>query len=291
MQCKQKTGKINIPDGKKVAVALTYDCDAQTLWTGSVGRTDQVSLSRGEFGALVGIPRILDMLERKKVKATFFVPGQTADSFPDVICAIRDAGHEIGFHSYAHKYNGTMSYEEEFDDMERALASLAKLDIHPSCYRAPGPDYSPQTLDLLEKFGFKYASNLLGNDIYPYYPQKVTGSAESGNHFGETSPVLELPLGVALDDIIFVEEVPQMSFMPRTILRPTDWHLNRWKTVYDYTAELGGGEFISVNHPQASGHPEFILNMERFIDYCNENDAWFATCRDIYENFVPDTTN
>lgn len=286
-----KTGKINIPDGKKVAVALTFDCDAQTLWTGSVGRTDQVSLSRGEYGALVGIPRVLEMLERKQVKATFFVPGQTADTFPEVICAIRDAGHEIGFHSYGHKYNGTMSYDEEYDDMERAQASLAKLGIHPKCYRAPGPDYSPQTLDLLEKFGFKYASNLIGSDAYPYYPRKIRGNAEGGNTFGEVSTVLELPLAAGLDDIIFIEEVPNMPYMPRIILRPTSWHLNRWKAFYDYTAELGGGEIISVNHPQASGHPEFIINMERFIDYCRENDAWFATCGEIYEHFVPDEQN
>lgn len=283
-----RTGKINIPDGKKVAVALTYDCDTLTLWTGSVGRTDQLSLSRGEYGIACGIPRILDMLEREKIHATFFMPGKIAETVPDLVLAMKEAGHEIGYHGYAHVSNSVMSYDQELSAMDKGLNALAKLGVYPKGYRAPSADYSPQTIELLEKFGFEYASNLIGGDIYPYYPRKITGNIEKGNQFGETSSILEMPLSWALDDIVFVETITQFPYMPLNYLHPTKEHLERWKAVYDYTARFGNGELISVNHPQASGHPEFILNMERFIHYCKEHDAWFTNCHGIYEHFVPD---
>jgi peptidoglycan/xylan/chitin deacetylase (PgdA/CDA1 family) len=289
MSHQQKSGKIKLPEGKNVAVSLTYDCDALSLWIGSVGRTTPVSLSRGEYGAVVGIPRILEMLKKYDIITTFFIPGHTADTYPNICRAILDAGHEIGWHGYAHHSNSTMSYEEEDRTMQMGLDALARIGAHPVGYRSPSCDYSPNTMTLLEKYGFKYSSNLMGNDMYPYYSRPVTGHLEQGNTFGSPLSVLELPLAWYTDDIIFIEYVNKFPYMPPTYLRPAKEHYERCITAYDYTRRFPGCELILVNHPQASGHPEFIINMERMIEHMQDNGAWFTTCESIADNFVPDS--
>ena len=59
-------------------------------------------LGRGEFGARVGVPRVLDLLDSHGLDATFFVPGHTVESYPAETASILEAGHEIAHHSYAH---------------------------------------------------------------------------------------------------------------------------------------------------------------------------------------------
>ena len=71
-----------------MACCLCFDFDALSLWLGLFRFTTANPLSRGEFGATVGVPRILELLDRYELKATFFVPGHTAVVFPDAVRAI-----------------------------------------------------------------------------------------------------------------------------------------------------------------------------------------------------------
>ena len=289
MYHKQHSGKVKVPPGKTAAVSITFDMDALTLWTDSVGRQTPVALSRGEYSAFAGIPRILDMLDKYKLTSTFFIPGRTADTFPEVVREIAAAGHEIGFHGYSHASNTTMTFEEEDRSMQMGLDALKRIGAHSVVgYRAPSCDYSPNTMTLLEKYGFKYCSNLLGNDGYPYYPRPVIGHSDRGNEFGKPLPILELPLCYQTDDIVFIEYVNQFPYMAPLILRPAKELFDREMGAFDYAVKNPGSELILVNHPQATGHPEFIMNMERMIEYMTERGAWITTCREIYENFKPD---
>jgi len=79
-------------------ICLTFDFDALSVWLGSFGIDTPTAMSRGEFGARVAAPRIVRLLKREQIKATFFIPGHTVDSFPEICAQIRDAGHEIGHH-------------------------------------------------------------------------------------------------------------------------------------------------------------------------------------------------
>ncbi|MCD8052809.1 MAG: polysaccharide deacetylase [Lachnospiraceae bacterium] len=289
MVARQRSGKIRVPDGKTVAVSITFDCDALTLWQDSTGQTGPVSLSRGEYGMLAGIPRILDMLERYGIKTTFFVPGRTADTYPEIIREIIAAGHEIGWHGYSHANNTTMSLEEEDRAMQMGIDAICRCGAPaPIGYRAPSCDYSPNTMGLLTKYGFRYASNLMGNDNFPYYPCPVIGHSDRGNEFAEPLPILELPLSYQTDDIIFIEYVNKFPWMPPMPLRPTSELFQREMGAFDYACKTPGSEVILVNHPQATGHPEFIMNMERMIEHMQERGAWLVPCKDIYEAFIPD---
>ena len=75
------------------------------------------------------------------VRATFFVPGFTADSHPDVVRAILDAGHEIGHHGYLHEPMQGMTAEAEAQYIDRGLEALDRVDgVVPSATGAGGAE-------------------------------------------------------------------------------------------------------------------------------------------------------
>lgn len=117
------------PQGKSAAAAFTFDVDAESavLWNNeSVGARMSV-MSHQAYGPLVGVPRILELLERHQIPSTFFVPGHTADRYPQAIRSIVAAGHEIAHHGYLHEQPTALTLEEEIDVIDRGLAALADV--------------------------------------------------------------------------------------------------------------------------------------------------------------------
>src|SRR5256885_17060591 len=104
-------------------VCLSFDFAALSVWL-AYARVPPAMLQRGEYGARVGVPRVLELLDRHSLKATFFVPGHTVESFPAETESILDAGHEVAHHSYAHVDPSGQSPAEERADMERASSVL-----------------------------------------------------------------------------------------------------------------------------------------------------------------------
>ena len=88
-------GHVQLPQGKRIAVNLGTDFDAQSLWLGAFNKPSPSYMSRGEFGAEVGTPRLLELYDRFNVTTNWFTPGHTVDTFPDACRRIRDAGHEL----------------------------------------------------------------------------------------------------------------------------------------------------------------------------------------------------
>ena len=83
------------PNGARCAVAFSFDCDHETFELGA-GGTAVGRLAWGEFGRRVGTPRILDVLQRHGIPATFFMPAVCALIDPDETRRIVAAGHEVG---------------------------------------------------------------------------------------------------------------------------------------------------------------------------------------------------
>ena len=84
---------------------FTFDVDAEAVMLADhpevIDYLDVIGHQR--YGPQVAVPRILRMLDRRGLRTTFFVPGWVAETWPDVIRSIRDAGHEIGHHGYMHE--------------------------------------------------------------------------------------------------------------------------------------------------------------------------------------------
>ncbi len=87
-------------DDKRLTACLTFDLDALSVWI--AGSDNPAKISRGEF-VVVAVPRILSLLQRHEIRATFFVPGHTALAYPDLVRRVRDAGHELGHHGWVHE--------------------------------------------------------------------------------------------------------------------------------------------------------------------------------------------
>src|SRR5258705_8020076 len=95
------------PGGAQVAVSWTFDLDAEAGWLGVGPQYARrlSTLSEGRYGVVRGTPRILDLLAGHGIAATFFVPGQTAQSHPDVGKAILGGGNEGAHHGHLHLRN------------------------------------------------------------------------------------------------------------------------------------------------------------------------------------------
>lgn len=281
----QKTGKIRLPEGKKVAVSLGMDFDAQAIWDGSFNLLSPAYMSRGEFGAEVAAGRILDLLDKYDLKITWFVPGHTADTFPDICKEILKRGHEIGHHGYVHENPTNQPYDQERKVMEMGLEALDRIGApKPTIYRSPYWDFSPNTLKILEEYGFKYDSSLMGNDLFPYYPRPVECHSDSANIFGEPSKILELPVSWFLDDW------PQTEYLTggQEGQRPAKDIYDRWTSIFDYAHDkLDGACYMLTCHPQTTGRAYMIQMYEELIQYFLRKDAWFATASQVGDAFVP----
>lgn len=252
------------PRGARCAVMFTFDFDAETLWISrdpsNVKRLG--TLSQGTYGAKVGVPKILELLRQYGLKATFFVPGWTAEKYPSCVEAMLRDGHEIGHHGYLHEWIDPDFPIQEREALEKGLAALnATAGVRPSGYRSPAGETSENLIALLAEYNFLYDSSLQ-DDIQPY--QLITPAGIPGP--------IELPWHWSLDD------APYMLFSlknPRPIM--TNSHvLEIWRDEFQaiYTS---GGLFNLVCHPQVIGRPSRLALLREFIKFTLKlPDVWYA---------------
>ena len=261
-------------------VCLTFDFDALSVWFGFQHVTPAM-LQRGEYGARVGVPRILRMLADHDIPATFFVPGHTVDSFPRETEAILAAGHEIGHHSYAHVDPSGQTEDEERADMERALAAMERLGVRPAGYRSPSADLSPHTLALLEEHEFAYDSSLMADDFRPYRPRIGDEVArDEPLRRGRDAALWELPMSFELDDWPHF----QFLFAPyRAGLAAPSKVLEIWTGEFDWMhRHLDGGLLTVTMHPQVIARGHRMAMLEAFVAHCRTaGDVRFARMGDV----------
>jgi len=247
---------------------LTFDFDAEALW---LSRDPTVVdrpgiLSQGTYGANVGVPRILELLDREGMRATFFIPGWVAEHHPSETRAIRDAGHEIGHHGYLHERAVPTDPDGERLAFSRGLQALQEVaGVRPLGYRSPGWDLTPITLSLVREAGMLYSSNLM-DDAWPYLHRHPDGD------------VVELPVQWHLDD------APFFQFNPHLVNRPiasTTLVLGQWQEEFLGALEFGG-LFNLTMHPQLTGHPSRLRMLRRLIQVIREHDdVWITTCEAV----------
>src|SRR5262249_10338696 len=88
-------------DGARVCVALSFDSDHETS-TLREGSVSPGRLSQGQYGSRAAVPRILALLRRHGLRASFFVPAVVALLHPDEQPRAGDAGHELASHGRIH---------------------------------------------------------------------------------------------------------------------------------------------------------------------------------------------
>jgi peptidoglycan/xylan/chitin deacetylase (PgdA/CDA1 family) len=261
-------------------ICLSFDFDALSVWF-SYPHTTPAMLARGEYGARVGVPRILELLARYQLPATFFIPGHTVESFPAVVERILAAGHEVGHHSYAHVNPSQQTPDEERRDMERALGALQAVGVKPLGFRSPSADYSDVTLALIEEYGFRYDSSLMADDFRPYHPRAGDRvSQQSPLVPGRESSVWELPICFEFDDWVHF----QFNFEPyRNGTSAPSKVLEIWQADVDWMhRHVTDGILTAAMHPQVIGRAHRVAMLEQFILFCQaRGDLEFSRMGDV----------
>lgn len=250
------------------SVCLTFDFDAVSLWVSSFKQTSATPVSRGEYGANVGIGRVLEVLRASDVKATFFVPAHTAISFPRQTRRIFEEGHEIGVHGYCHETPIGYSREAEADLLEQSIAKLRTVlgsDFTPVGYRSPAWDLSAYSVELLLERGFLYDSSMMADDFTPYRARRGDKVDEEAFVPGEVTRLIEMPVAWELDDF------PYFTFINKPLfggLRTPDDVFHCWRGEFDYCHKAkDDGVFTLTMHPQIIGRGPRIEMLARLIRY------------------------
>ena len=254
-------------NGARCAVALSFDCDHETAELGA-GRSAIGRLAWGEFGRRVGVPRILNVLARHNVPATFFIPAVTALIDPDEPRRIRDAGHEIGIHGWIHENTSLLSPDDERALLLRAretLTDITGLDI--VGHRAAQWDLSPSTIAIVRDLGLLYDSSLMADeDCYELLLD------------GKPSGVIEVPVEWMRDDAVYFMFSRDPPTRPYT---PPDAVLDIFRHEFD-AAYAEGGLFQLVMHPFVIGYRSRIWILDALLQHARSHqDVWFATHADI----------
>jgi peptidoglycan/xylan/chitin deacetylase (PgdA/CDA1 family) len=263
-------------------VCLTFDFDALSVWLGGFPQVTPAMLSRGEYGARVAMPRILDLLAAYDISATFFVPGHTAESFPSTVESILAAGHEVAHHGYGHQDPSTQTPDEERRSLERGITVLETfLGSPPLGYRSPSWDYSDMTLSLLVEYGFLYDSSLFAQDFHPYHPRLGDRvSAEEPLQQGQEVDIWEFPVDFSLDDWPHFT----FNFTPyRLGLSAPSKVLEIWTEDLDYMVKHEENGVLTVTmHPQVIGRGHRMAMLERFVQHVQSKErVRFARMADV----------
>lgn len=252
------------PGNARVAVCISFDVDNESYLLAR-GETSPTTLSAADFGAETGLPRILEMLDRHQIPATFFIPAVSALLHPEMIPAILKRGrHEIGVHGWIHEYLPALSSEAEEERLlNQAIDDLANATgKRPVGYRAPAWAFSSHTIGLIKKAGFLYDSSLSAMDE----PYELVSN-------GQPTGLIELAIDWTLT------ETPYLG-RGGTLPSP-ELLFNVYKEEFDGAYEQRT-MFVLTLHPHVSGHRAPLHHLDELIAYMKSKPGvWFATGEQI----------
>ncbi len=259
----------------RITVCLSFDFDAESAWLGSFKVDTPSALSRGAYGANEGVPRLLTLLDRYQLPATFFIPGDSADRHPAEAKAIHAAGHEVGHHGYCHEPPPGLSEAQEREMLERGLDALQRqLGVTPRGYRSPAWELSHNTFRLLNEYGFEYDASQLAADR-PYWVHDQ----------GARTGLVEVPGAWELCDSSLFMFAFSPSYL-RGLAAPS--HAEEiWRGDFDgMREEDSDAVYVLTMHPQIIGRPHRIALLERLIQHMQSfDDVWFAQMHEVSDRF------
>ena len=257
------------PDGNKVAVSFSFDVDTEPVWIGFQEQSSPSYMSRGEYGARAGMPRVMKLLDKHAIPATFFIPAMSMELHPEVIGAIKkNARNEIGFHSYVHENPLRLTEAEERNIYAQAMVIFEKhVGKKPSGFRSAAWDLTESTIAIVKEMGFLYESSMMADDR-PYALMSQ----------GKDTGLIELPVEWILDDWPLF----QLSWPSKHVaLRNAEDVYSIWKDEFDGAYEEGT-LYILTMHPQVIGHRYRMAMLDRLITYMKSKPGvWFATHEEI----------
>lgn len=251
------------------------------------------------FAGEVGVPRLLQLFQRRDLPVSWFWPGHSIETFPEQFDAVVEAGHEIGVHGYSHENPIAMTRQQETEILDYCTELIEKRSgTKPVGYVAPWWEFSKVTNEILLDRGFLYDHSLMHDDHTPYYVRKgdtwtkIDYDADSAHAWmkplerGEETDLIEIPASWYLDDLppmMFIKSSPNSHgfVSPRDIEQ-------LWKDQFDWVhREMDYAVFPITIHPDVSGRPQNLLMLERLLDHIQDHDGVeFAYMKDVATDFA-----
>lgn len=249
------------PGGARVAVLLSFDVDNETVQGLRTGEVSPGPLSQGQYGSRVALPRVVRLLDREEIPASFFFPAWSLKLAPEQADLLKASGrHEIAVHGWIHELNTALDAATERRLLEQAVQTITEITgKRPVGYRAPSWNFSPNTMQIVRDMGFLYESSLMADDR----PYELV-------HNGEPTGIVELPVEWILDDAPLFNPRGNSYSPPRDVMQV-------WIDEFDKAWEEGT-MFLLTMHPHIVGHRSRIVALEGLIEHIQaKGGAWFGT--------------
>ncbi|MER5388473.1 polysaccharide deacetylase [Saccharopolyspora sp. NPDC002686] len=258
------------PGGAKCAVAVSFDSDHETPALRD-GLTSPAQMAQGEYGARVAVPKILALLAKYDVPASFFMPAVCALLRPEEAQTYVAAGHEVGIHGWIHERNALLPADDERELQLRSADALERVTgVRPVGIRTPSWDFSEHTLAITREMGLLYDSSLMADDE----PHELLEN-------GEPTGVVEIPVEWIRDDAPYFMMERFASLRPYISPREV---LSIWRDEFD-AARTEGGLFQITFHPHIIGHRSRLAVLDELLAHiAGHDDVWFATHQQIAEH-------
>ena len=267
---------MRLPEGKKCAAFITVNLAAEFFWISLDEKAKEMpkTLSLGQYGMTHGLPRLLGLLDELGIKATFFVPGKTAETYPEQIQELVEKGHEIACHGYEYENFGLLDYEEQRVRIQKAVEAIENAcGKKPAGFRAPMGDLMLETLNIAREYGMEYSSDLYDDDR-PYF-MTVNGNGDK---------ILQIPMQWANFDLPYFafNYRPAFPFGQGRVANYSNV-LSNWKD--EFTGHYHHGLCYNLQlDPQSTGSPGRFAMLKEFLQYiCGHEGVWFATGSELVE--------
>nr|RBQ87762.1 hypothetical protein FVER53263_10703 [Fusarium verticillioides] len=271
---------------KRILCSYGVDVDAVAGWLGSYGGEDSPSdISRGLFAGTHGTRRMLKLFDKYNIKATWFIPGHSLETFPEECAMVRDAGHEIGLHGYSHENPSDMTLEQQRDVLEKTHKMLTDFcGKPPRGSVAPWWETSKEGVDLMLSYGIEYDHSMSHDDCHMYWLRtndswtKIDYKQKAETWMkplvkGQDTGLVEIPAN-CLPPMMFIKDAPNSH----------GWVNSRdvedlWRDHFDYFYREYADDpdeicvFPLTVHPDVSGRPHALLMHERLIEYINKHEG------------------
>ena len=254
------------PGGARVAVLLSFDVDNETVSL-RFGEPTVGALSQGQYGSRVALKRVVELLDRHRIPASFFIPAVSLMIAPEQVDVIKASGrHEFAVHGWIHETNTTLPGDVERELVQRAVDTLTKLTgSRPVGYRAPSWNFSPNTLNIVREMGFVYESSLMADDS----PYELLQD-------GQPTGIVELPVEWILDDAPLFNPLGNSYSPPRDVAQV--W-IDEFERAYSE-----GTMLLLTMHPHITGHRSRIVALEQLINHIRTRPGvWWGTHREAAE--------
>lgn len=259
----------------KMNISITFDVEPD--------------LHSGRFDSLkYGIPRILDVLDKYRVKGTFFTTCDCIENNPEIFRRLIKEGHEIAAHGYRHARFDELTFNEAEESLLKSIETFQKyLKIRPKGFRAPQLSIDAKTLDLLEKNNYGYDSSFGPKDfmLLLFLPKKfkfwLNHFFSSSNKYRIRKNLAEIPTSALL--------IPFVSLFFR-IFHPVvlKTYFNSLKLFHkEIVIYFHSWDFIDVPESRIDrlwNKEKLIYNLDQFLYYAKKKNK-FVKVEELLNNY------